>query len=108
MIPESAKNGVHSDFSSYGYKHLTLTTSLYSTVPGIKNNKNPTSCSHKNFSQPIPIETIQINTVLHVSMVALAIELEFFVTVTPLALKHAMLRMNRAQVTAIPTLLEIC
>ena len=49
-----------------------------------------------------------MKTVLHVSRVARAIEFEFFVTVTPLALKHAMLSMNRTHVIATHLLSAIC
>lgn len=50
-------------------------------------NANPTICSHLNVSQPRPRETIQMNSVRHVSIVDRDVALTLLVTDKPKKLK---------------------
>lgn len=48
---------------------------------------NPTTCSHLNVSHPRKSEAIQMNSVLHVSIVDLEVALTVLVTDSPKKLK---------------------
>lgn len=81
------------------------TRSLKVKVP-YTNNAKPATCSHLKLSHPSPSETIQINRVLHVSMIEREVAEMLLVTLRPKKLKPPIETMIRRLVTAIVLLLK--
>lgn len=80
----TGSSGSSSSISSSGSRNLNggCTMPLNRKVK-YTNSANPTTCSHLNVSQPRPSETIQMNSVRHVSMVEREVALTLRVTESP-------------------------
>jgi len=70
------------------------------------NNAKPTTCNHLKLSHPNPSETIQINKVLHVSMIEREVADMLRVTLRPKKLKPPIETMINRLVTAIVLLVN--
>jgi len=76
----------------------TSIISLYTNVPNTR-MMNPANSPIRNFSLPAARKTIQINKVLHVSIVDLRAAEAYLVIITPVALNPAIERMLQQDCT---------